>query len=353
MVSLFSTMSRTEEPRHWPRLRLLVVVMTGLYIAGLLGVLALIYGPGERWWFTSLLLFSPKWGFAVPLGLLFVACLAFHRGLWLFTALVGAGLLLFGPVLGATVPLARLAPHSGNAPKVRVISWNVEGDSVTIAQLSKLLNEFRPDIVLLQECDARVLATVGVEWQTHESDKMCLLSRLPVRAIADRDRRDVWKKAGSGAIIRYTIEAPFGLFEVTNVHLETPRDGFEELLGGSLRSGIALLSNKNRQRYEEAALASTWANAGQNSARIVAGDFNTPPQSDILRNSWPGYTNCFDTAGFGFGHTKHTRKFGVRIDHVLASRDWRCASSTVVPNAGGSDHRPIVTELEWTGKTNH
>jgi vancomycin resistance protein VanJ len=237
----------------------------------------------------------------------------------------------------------------GEAPRIRIVTWNVDGNAVSAEQLSGLLAEFRPEIVLLQECRAQVMATAAAEWHRHEHSGMCLLSRLPVRSSADRDRRDVWKKAGSGAIVRYVIEAPFGLFEVTNVHLETPREGFEDFLGGALRTGIKTLTAKNEQRYEEAALAEAWTRAGSSPARIVAGDFNTPPQSDLLRNNWQGYTNCFGFAGFGFGHTKHTRTIGVRIDHVLASSAWRCRDAMVVTSAGGSDHSPVMVELEWVG----
>lgn len=349
VVSHRSKVPWNAKPQPRVRWRRLLVGLTGLYLICLLGILALIYGPGERCWLTSLLLFGPTWVLAVPLFALGALWLVCHRGLWLLGVLVGAGLLLAGPVLGAAVPLARVVPQRSDGPRIRLVTWNVEGNAVSAEQLSRLLAEFRPDIVLLQECRAQVMATAAAEWQRHEHGGMCLLSQFPVRAVADRDRRDVWKKAGSGAIVRYTIEAPFGVFEVTNVHLETPREGFEDFLGGALRTGIKTLTAKNEQRYEEAALAQAWVRAGSSSARIVAGDFNTPPQSDLLRNGWPGYTNCFESAGFGLGHTKHTRTIGVRIDHVLASSAWRCRDATVVTGAEGSDHSPVMVELEWVG----
>ena len=52
--------------------------------------------------------------------------------------------------------------------------------------------------------------------------------------------------------------------------------------------------------------------------------------------------------GLGFGATKRTRWFGVRIDHVLAGPGWTTERAWIGPDLG-SDHLPMVADLRWSG----
>jgi endonuclease/exonuclease/phosphatase (EEP) superfamily protein YafD len=80
---------------------------------------------------------------------------------------------------------------------------------------------------------------------------------------------------------------------------------------------------------------------------LLAGDFNMPVESRIYRQAWGSFRNAFDEAGIGWGQTKQTRWFGTRIDHILYSSHWRCRKSWVGPSMG-SDHRPMIADLEWS-----
>jgi endonuclease/exonuclease/phosphatase (EEP) superfamily protein YafD len=55
---------------------------------------------------------------------------------------------------------------------------------------------------------------------------------------------------------------------------------------------------------------------------LVAGDFNMPAESAIFRECWANRTDAFRAAGWGFGHTKFSRWWGTRIDHILAGPPW-------------------------------
>jgi endonuclease/exonuclease/phosphatase (EEP) superfamily protein YafD len=324
-------------------LRLLVAS----YLLLLLGVCVCIYGPGERFWPSTLILFGPRWVLAVPI---FVLGIAAVRVDWRWLIPLGAsGLLLAGPVWGFSVPWRRLWPGKSPEVTLRLLTWNVDGDAVDQATLARVLDAEQPDVVVLVECEQNLLA-VRSHWYRHDDDQNCLLSRWPILQVASRDRKDVWAQGGSGEIVRYALQTGTGIVYLTSVHLETPREGLEALLHGP-RSGAAVLAAKNQQRVREMRLAHDWANQASGSARIVAGDFNAPPESDLMREYWSDYQNCFGVAGWGFGHTKHTRTIGVRIDHVLASNDWRCVSAHVLPTAA-SDHDPLVVDLHLeTGRS--
>jgi len=312
-----------------------------LYGLALLGVIAAVYGLGERFWPVTLFLFGPRWIVGLPLALLLPAALILDRR-GLLVLLACSGLVAF-PLLGLRVHLP--AGASAGKPDLRLATWNVGGGGFERAQLDLLLAEANPHIVVLQECGAGEV-DLPRPWHTHHDGGMCLLSRIPLVAAESRDRSDVWARAGQGAIVSYELKAPWGRFHLTNVHLETPREGIEEVLGSGLE-GVATLEVKNAQRVLEGSLARRWVDRAPAPAVLVAGDFNTPVESDIFRDHWSGLQDCFGKAGLGFGHTKRTRRFGTRIDHVLAGPSWRCLGAWVDRDRG-TDHRPLVVDLAWS-----
>jgi endonuclease/exonuclease/phosphatase (EEP) superfamily protein YafD len=77
---------------------------------------------------------------------------------------------------------------------------------------------------------------------------------------------------------------------------------------------------------------------------VIAGDFNLPVESAIYRQHWGRFRNAFSETGFGAGFTKHTRLFGVRIDHILSSKDVDPVRSFVGKDVG-SDHVPLIADF--------
>jgi vancomycin resistance protein VanJ len=345
-----TTKASSERPRT-PLYKLLRVLTLGCCLAAsaLVGLAAvLIYVQGEQWWPTSLVLFGPTWLLHLVLAASGVAWSMFHRGIGLAVLLALSELVLLMPVLGYQPPWPNSASPPSGAP-VRLVTWNI-GGRLDYTEVKRLFGEHRADIVVFQECGGLTKDSMPPELATlsaHECSGMCMLSRFPVTKVEDRDRKDVWDVGGSGAIVRYTFAGPDGPFTLTNVHLETPREGFEDFIHHGLGPGIATLSAKNAQRYTEARLAHEWTEREPLLPRLVAGDFNTPPQSDLLRDNWLGFSNCFSVTEHGFGHTKETRWLGVRIDHVLASTQWSCVNTEML-SGFSSDHHPVLATVTLT-----
>jgi vancomycin resistance protein VanJ len=302
-----------------------------------------VYWPSERLWPVTLLLFGPRWALALPFLILLPAAMRVDRRL--AAALVVAGALLAEPLFGLSIPWRRLGAAGGAAQSVRVVTWNV-GGGVARGALDDLLTLEAPDVVVLQESGREVLeSTPG--WYRHAEGEMSVLSRFPILGVAARDRSDVWRMAGSGAIVRYTLDTPLGRLDLTSVHLETPREGLESIL--RFGPGAASeLEAKNAQRLVEARLAREWVDGSASPLRLVAGDFNTPVESYLFRDHWQGFRDCHSAAGWGFGFTKHTRRIGTRIDHVLAGPGLECLKARVAPSRGG-DHSPVVVEIGLGG----
>jgi endonuclease/exonuclease/phosphatase (EEP) superfamily protein YafD len=334
-----TTASRRRQGRG--PLRVLVRLSGIAYLVALTALAALVYWPSERLWPITLFLFGPRWVFALPFVLLLPLAMLVDRRL--AAALGVAGTLLAEPLFGLSIPWRRLgAGQDTPSPSIRVVTWNVGGGSVAPGALDELMTVEAPDVILLQESGRELLeSTPG--WYRHADGGMSVLSRFPILGVAARDRSDVWRTAGSGAIVRYTLDTPLGRVDLTSVHLETPREGLESIL--RFGPGAASeLEAKNAQRLVEARLAREWVDASSSPLRLVAGDFNTPVESYLFRDRWRGFRDCHSAAGWGFGFTKHTRRIGTRIDHLLAGPGLECVSARVGPGRGG-DHSPLVVEV--------
>lgn len=309
----------------------------GAWLASLAGLAVAVYGPGERFWPVTFFLLGPRAVVALPLVVLLPAAALVDRRTLL--ALLAGLALAAEPLFGFAVPWRR-ALAGGEVGTLRVATWNMGGGG-RAADALELIGEEAPDLLLLQECPPGVETPPG--WHRSGERGQVLLSRFPIAGTARRDPHDVWEMSGSGEIVRSTVVAPAGKVDVTNVHLETPREGLETVLGERWR-GIPVLEAKNAQREIEARLARRWADASSAPFRLVGGDFNATVESQVFREHWDGYRDCHSEAGWGFGHTKHTRRIGARIDHVLAGRGLECVSARVARRSSG-DHAPLVVEL--------
>lgn len=365
--------AREPAPR-WRRLRAVVLASAVLYLLGVVAVWLALPVAGDRWWPATLFLFGPRQVIALPLLVIVPAALLVHRRALIPAALASA--IVVGPILGFTVSLRALVGGAGRGD-LRVASFNTGSRPTSMDRLKGFVAEVRPDVLALQECDIPEpeLTAAFPGWFVHVDRGMCLVSRHRILEAESRDRRDVWNAGGHGAILRYaialpdraTVTAPAGspdpgapeapqpdaqvppgtrAFSLVNLHLETPREAIEALMHG-LWKQAAEHDRVIALRVWESELARQWVDEAPYPA-IIVGDLNMPVDSAIYRRSWAGFENAFSRAGLGFGATKRTRWFGVRIDHVLAAPGWTTERAWVGPDLG-SDHLPILADLRWTG----
>lgn len=287
----------------------------------------------------TLFLFGPRLVLAAPLLVLLPAAAVLDRRMLL--ALAATAAVAAGPLFGFNVPWRRLAAGPARGPRLRVATWNV-GDGVPSGAVRELLAQEHPDFLALQECCEQPL-DVPPGWRVERGHSWAFLSRVPITRVAERDPTDVWQLAGSGVIVRYTLSTSLGTLDVTNVHLETPREGLEAILHERL-AGVPALLAKNEERDIEGRLARAWVDASGSPLRVVVGDFNTPVESSLFAEHWRGLLDCHSLAGWGFGFTKHTRHIGARIDHVLVAPGLRCLASRVGAWRAG-DHAPVIAEI--------
>lgn len=328
---------------HW---RVAAVLAWG-YLAAAVLATVLLWGMGDRTTLGSVLLFMGRWVALLPL-LVLVPAVAWLRARHLVPLAAGA-VVVIGPFMGFRTGWRRLLPAPAG-DHVRVVSFNADGGRVAAQILPSMLDRWDAQIVALQECGEELAAVARrvPGWHVHTSRDLCFLSRFPIRdsAVMDRSALDRIKQSepdapgGAGYVVRFVLDGPRGPIRAANLHLETPRKGFEGLMSGDRRR----MRNNTEIRGIEAKLAREWVTSGTGPL-VVLGDFNTPVESVFFQEQWSDLADAFSVAGTGFGITKHNGWIGVRIDHVLASDEWHVERATVDAQQRLSDHSALIVDL--------
>jgi len=329
--------TRTGSRRfQWGRL---VNRSSWLYAASLLAFLLVLHWGGDRWWLATVLMFSPRWLFGFPLVALLPATLIVDRkALWPLALSLA---LIIGPIMGLCVPWRLLATPLPSGPSFRVLTCNVHYDKLNASALSRLISDIDPDIIALQGCleGHQVLLSREQKWNTRLDGELCLGSRYPILKV--EKVYDPIFEGGRGSLACYELDAPGGTIHFFNLHLASPRPGLRAVLNRP-REIAALIQADSDLRHRQANLVQhRIKDAG--GGVLVAGDFNTPPESTLYIEYWSSFDNGFDEAGFGWGYTFFRRGFTVRIDHQLAGPGWRCRRCWVGPSVG-SPHRPLIAD---------
>jgi endonuclease/exonuclease/phosphatase (EEP) superfamily protein YafD len=225
---------------------------------------------------------------------------------------------------------------------MRIVSFNARGGGGLVWSPSNLLADWQADVVAIQECGDDLARGLGQipGWHVDAQSDLCLASRFVILGSRQMDREALVFAGGAGRVVTYELDLGGGSsFLFTNLHLETPRAGFELIRAGRLGRGIRLVREKSLLRSVELRQARFWTD-GFAGPHIVAGDFNTPTESRSYREAWGEWQNAFSTAGTGFGGTRLNGWIRVRIDHILANDRWKVLDAWLEEDVG-SDHLPI------------
>jgi len=297
---------------------------------------------------ATLLAFAPRWPLALPVALL--APWALLARAWTSACLsLGAAGVVAGPVMGAEPSVERLADAvvgEGDSPRygaelgrLRIVTCNTDGEALDAPALARFIDDAKPDVVALQEAALHAAQVVSPYPHVRRAGQYLLGSRYPLSEPVALPR----VPSGIGVPgVHLTIAAPFADAHMVVVHLMSPRQGLNAALQGR---GLGLLDLNSTVRHKES--ASILAEGARHQDFVVAGDLNTPPFG-VLYEQWSRLQNAFSRAGTGYGFTHRTKRSTLRIDHVFVAGRWRPVSVQVGPFVG-SEHRPLLAELAWTG----
>jgi endonuclease/exonuclease/phosphatase (EEP) superfamily protein YafD len=303
----------------------------------------MVWGLGDRWWPATVLLFGPRWILILPLiGLLPLAAIKDRA---LLTPLLLSGVLLVGPVMGFHTGWRSLFAGPGSGDDFTIVSFNARGGETLLWSPANLLADWQPDVAAFQECGRQLSEGLGQipGWHVDARNGLCLASRFEILGAREMDREALEAAGGAGKVITYELDLGGSSFLMTNLHLDTPRDGFELIRTGQVQEGVPKVREKSILRDIELRQSSLWAE-GFLGPHIVVGDFNTPVESRSYRKAWGEWQNSFSVAGSGFGGTRLNGWIRVRIDHVLANTYWKVVDAWLEEDVG-SDHLPTAARL--------
>ncbi len=252
--------------------------------------------------------------------------------------------------------LLLMAWNPGSEPvplTLRVLTYNIhhgEGTDgrVDLSRLAGVVTSVHPDLVALQEVDARTERTSGVD-ELAELARLtdlhpafgktmdygggeygvAVLSRWPLVAAHNDPLPNLPDHEPRTAL---TVEVAVGeggpRIEFTSTHLDQGRDPENRL-------AQARYLNERLVRDDD-------------HPTILAGDMNARPDTpvmDVLEARWAN-PPAADPSPIG-----PSGRPRLRVDYVLIRpvTRWRVVESSIVDEAVASDHRPLLVVLEWTG----
>lgn len=228
--------------------------------------------------------------------------------------------------------------------RLLVMTYNIEGDAELIRgprhieEIAAVINQVKPDIVGLNEVHRRT-------WQSRFRDQVARLQQLTRMSGAfGRSYSEFGGGFGNAVLTRGAIVAvdvhnlpcsgePRSLL-ATTVRIDHATVQFfvgHVAAWGGVNSAIrakqldCLASHVRVSRYP----------------RILAGDFNAPPESTEMSRFIEENTTL-QICGADLPPTQRIMK--KRIDYIFADRGWEVRNAQVL-DIGPSDHRPVIAEL--------
>lgn len=316
--------------------RLLSALCWGALITNLLAWY--VIRQADDWSLATLLSYGPRWIWLLPPLALAPAAyfpsFRWSRGV----PLAWAAFIAAVPILQYEFGRFTSPDEQGNVIKVVSMNAASKGDP---AALRLVLDRERPDIVIAQEWARPKEPMVMPGYSLLCQEALCVLSPYPMERAGVLDRRDIGGWNLMAALTKVTT--PYGDIMIGNVHLDTPREGIEAVQRRE-SDAVEELQSNIVSRGLESRLVSKWL-AEVPGPLLIAGDFNLPADSAIYRKHWTRWADAFDVAGWGYGWTKYTSWWGVRIDHILFDpAHWEAIEAWVGDDVG-SDHRPVIARV--------
>jgi endonuclease/exonuclease/phosphatase (EEP) superfamily protein YafD len=330
---------------RWHPIQLTVtVVVAGLAVTLL--VWPQLFGAQRALIVSQVVAFRVPTAIALCVGAALFALIACGRRSWG----VAAGLAIVlgvGSIASGGILLGRGAGGGGQPERgeVTVVAWNTQGGAVRPADVARLVQDVDADIVSLPEMDgravaevARILAADGQGMAAHTSHGETGYSEIPTSVL---------------------IADEMGVYEVDHAAGSTPGLPSAVLrpVDGDGPTVVAAHPFPPLPWRMDAWRAGLEWVAGQCDSPdvIVAGDLNAT--LDHLWGLGDGVGqigSCEDaslnagTAAVGTWPVSAPSWLASPIDHVLAGSAWSVRGASVLTSFddAGSDHRPIVAELD-------
>jgi endonuclease/exonuclease/phosphatase (EEP) superfamily protein YafD len=353
-----ATPARGRRDRFAALARSIVDLAAVVYLLALLAVVAALRLVGERWWVTTIALYLPRIGFALPLPLLIVALLIARSYRLLATQLVAAFVLIF-PLMGLGLHLGGARARTPAALHFRLFTLNTGLGKNGTGEILDRIHGANPDVIALEEVaddDVEALRAGLPGYTFRHLDQFVIASRFPLEE--EVVPPPIWSegRTESAQYAHCRLITPAGPIHLFAVHPVSPHDAFDRLRGRGLRyellsgrilgaaSARAMEANTRLRLEQIRALATDAAKSAE--PVIIAGDTNLPGLSWAFSHWLGGFSDGFTEVGRGFGYSYPAQRMvWMRIDRILAGPRFRFLEvAPISPRI--SDHLAVAADLE-------
>ncbi|WP_286484489.1 MULTISPECIES: endonuclease/exonuclease/phosphatase family protein [Chryseobacterium] len=237
---------------------------------------------------------------------------------------------------------------------IKIISFNTKNGILGRDQVVAYLNQQNADVVILQEDTGKGYELTSGYKKINPMGGFTILTKHKVvgqKVIIPEDENI--RVPG----VELDIEIKGKIYRFIDVYLHPFRfekdmvalNGNSDTNKQKLKDVVKRLIPTFKKHQDQVSLI---RNAIENSPYpvIVAGDFNSVPNSYEYYHLSEDLEDAFMTAGKGSATSFHDYKFPIRIDYVFYSKSLKALSCVVDRSVSISDHYPVITEFAVSEK---
>lgn len=240
--------------------------------------------------------------------------------------------------------LPRTVTAAPDAPRLRVLTYNLHGESELLESIINIIRESDADIVALQELTAPTAERFAAELSAEYPHQLTFVNGRSI--------------VGQGVLSRYPLSnGDYWEVGLGNMRVEFEWEG-ESITLYNLHPpppSIALGFNATWRSVAIDHLLERLAD--ENGALILTGDFNMTAEShDYARMTQAAaLLDAFHEAGVGLGPTFPNLQYGAsflsylpplfRIDYIFYRQPFHAVEAQTWHTSGSSDHYPVLATL--------
>ncbi|OCA71147.1 endonuclease/exonuclease/phosphatase family protein [Chryseobacterium arthrosphaerae] len=244
------------------------------------------------------------------------------------------------------------ADKKGNAD-IKIVSFNTRSGGGKVGGAIPFLKSQNADVMLLQEDGGDAYKFEGYE-KVNPGVGLTILSKYKIisHKIIESHDEDV-KVPG----LQADIEIEGKIYRFVNIHLQSfhfekdmvKLNGNADTNEQKVKDIVKTLIPTFKKHQTQVALIREVIDNSPYPV-ILAGDFNSVPNSYEYYHLSDGLEDAFIEAGKGSATSFHDYKFPIRIDYVFSSKSLSAVSYKVDRSVSLSDHYPVIVKFSTGNK---
>ena len=260
--------------------------------------------------------------------------------------------LLFGLLFFKTViRWINYMPQKNEIPDLKIISLNAKGGFYGKGNIESYINSQNPDIVLLQEYGSTKRYQFNGMKEDSQSHIITVFSKH--RFIEQKQLIESDYEYNNAYASQTDIEIKGKIYRFINVYLQPFKfqKSMVKLNGNSeedeqkLKDVVKRLIPTFKMHQEQISAVRKSIDESPYPV-ILAGDFNSVPNSYEYYHLLEGLQDAFVEAGRGSATSFHDYKFPIRIDYIFSSSSVKPLSYKVDRSVKLSDHFPVIATFK-------